>query len=222
MRFSDKISNLKFHRNFTILGSKLIVLSAGTSAPPYTPAGPPRSCRPTVFAGDPWAGSRRRHLPTSPAAKGTSKISSLLLIIRRAYRRTRSSARRPGSFRAGRKFEVPGRRKASGRGLLKRKVDPEPRYPRFNRRDAPRALCPLPSSASDRGDLCICCWQIERSLRDPCLVSVNGTQRGRVFPDGFMAGPELPLMVPGACECSPRLAVVFGTGLCDLHISSGV
>lgn len=28
VRFSDKISNLKFHRNFTILGSKLIVLSA--------------------------------------------------------------------------------------------------------------------------------------------------------------------------------------------------
>lgn len=30
VRFSDKISNLKFHRNFTILGSKLIVLSTGT------------------------------------------------------------------------------------------------------------------------------------------------------------------------------------------------
>lgn len=138
MRFSDKISNLKFHRNFTILGSKLIVLSAGTSAPPYTPTPIPFRPPPT-FTDDPWASSRRRHLPTSPTAKGTSKISSLLLIIRRAYRWTRSSARRLGSFRAGRKFEVPGRRKASGRGLLKRKVDPGPRYPSFNRRDAPRA-----------------------------------------------------------------------------------
>lgn len=34
VRFSDKISNLKFHRNFTILGSKLIVLSTGTFQPP--------------------------------------------------------------------------------------------------------------------------------------------------------------------------------------------
>lgn len=33
VRFSDKISNLKFHRNFTILGSKLIVLSASTAVP---------------------------------------------------------------------------------------------------------------------------------------------------------------------------------------------
>lgn len=34
VRSSDKISNLKFHRNFTILGSKLIVLSTGTFQPP--------------------------------------------------------------------------------------------------------------------------------------------------------------------------------------------
>jgi len=41
VRFSDKISNLKFHRNFTILGSKLIVLSTGTLRPsPSTVSGP--------------------------------------------------------------------------------------------------------------------------------------------------------------------------------------
>lgn len=38
VRFSDKISNLKFHRNFTILGSKLIVLSTGTSNHPLPSA----------------------------------------------------------------------------------------------------------------------------------------------------------------------------------------
>lgn len=36
VRFSDKISNLKFHRNFTIPGSKLIVLSTGTFNHPAT------------------------------------------------------------------------------------------------------------------------------------------------------------------------------------------
>jgi len=81
VRFSDKISNLKFHRNFTILGSKLIVLSAGTLRPsPSTVSGPiatltgPR--RPRAAGGEPdlreWGTLR--------------KISSLLLITRHAYR----------------------------------------------------------------------------------------------------------------------------------------
>lgn len=97
MRFSDKISNLKFHRNFTILGSKLIVLSTGTSNHPRralslslaplfsiaafpSPRFPPNAS--TVFTA-----FARLALPRLPFAKGTLKISSLLLITRHAYRR---------------------------------------------------------------------------------------------------------------------------------------
>lgn len=77
MRFSDKISNLKFHRNFTILGSKLIVLSTGTSRPP-----PPLARR--LYRSPPVAFYLT---PAFAYAKGTLKISSLLLITRHAYRR---------------------------------------------------------------------------------------------------------------------------------------
>lgn len=61
VRFSDKISNLKFHRNFTILESKLIVLSTGTSNHPplarrlYRDPPPPRRFQPNA--------SIRLHLP---------------------------------------------------------------------------------------------------------------------------------------------------------------
>jgi len=74
VRFSDKISNLKFHRNFTILGSKLIVLSTGTFNPPPPSPLPPPPLHPAF------------HLAPNPA-EGTLKISSLLLITRHAYRR---------------------------------------------------------------------------------------------------------------------------------------
>lgn len=84
VRFSDKISNLKFHRNFTILGSKLIVLSTGTFNHPRR--------RPTVLR--PYRVPLCRFLPSAIVllvsgltAKGTLKISSLLLITRHAYRR---------------------------------------------------------------------------------------------------------------------------------------
>lgn len=46
VRFSDKISNLKFHRNFTILGSKLIVLSAWCLRPSPPPPNTPRPLSP--------------------------------------------------------------------------------------------------------------------------------------------------------------------------------